>query len=109
MRSNLWSILDITDPIAVLLVIINNERKVFAVSPPGTTVAGEQLIPTLKPVGHQFTKFIVLFDFIVATAAFTSFGTTSPLYMRQHAIYLPAVGLHPTIMLAGSNTADDSS
>ena len=66
-------------------------------------------MPTLKPVGHQLTKFIVLLDLIVATAALTSLGTTSPLYMRQHAMYLPAVGEQPTIILAGSNTADESS
>ncbi|WRX32095.1 hypothetical protein QQP08_024582 [Theobroma cacao] len=40
-----------------------------------------------------------------ATAALTSFGTTSPRYIRQHAMYLPCLGSHFAIMLAGSNTA----
>lgn len=34
---------------------------------------------TLNPVGHQSTNWIVLFVLIVAIAAFTSLGTTSPL------------------------------
>jgi hypothetical protein len=63
----------------------------------------------LKPVGHHFTKLIVYFYLIVATAAFTSFGTTSPLYSRQHAIYFPEVGLLATIILPGSKTAEVSS
>ena len=33
----------------------------------------------LNPVGHQSTNWIDRFVFIVAIAAFTSFGTTSPL------------------------------
>jgi hypothetical protein len=63
----------------------------------------------LKPVGHHLTKFIVYLDLIVATAALTSFGTTSPLYSKQHAMYLPDVGLLATIILPGSNTAEVSS
>jgi len=39
---------------------------------------------------------------MVATAAFTSLGTTSPLYMRQQAIYLPWRGSHLAIIEAGS-------
>ena len=39
---------------------------------------------------------------MVATAAFTSLGTTSPRYIRQHAMYLPWRGSHLAIMLAGS-------
>ena len=35
-------------------------------------------MPHLKPVGHQSTNWIVRFVLIVATDAFTSFGTTSP-------------------------------
>ena len=35
-------------------------------------------MPHLKPVGHQSTNWIVRLVLIVATAAFTSFGTTSP-------------------------------
>lgn len=36
-------------------------------------------MPTLKPVGHQSTNWMVLLVFMVAMAALTSFGTTSPL------------------------------
>jgi len=32
---------------------------------------------------------MVLLVLMVATDALTSFGTTSPLYIKQHAIYLP--------------------
>merc|ERR1719416_246816 len=48
----------------------------LAKSPPGTTVGGWELMPHLKPVGHQSTNWMVLLVLIVATAAFTSFGTT---------------------------------
>jgi hypothetical protein len=40
-------------------------------------------------VGHQSTNWIDRFVFIVATALFTSCGTTSPRNKRQQAIYLP--------------------
>merc|ERR1711990_1004275 len=40
---------------------------------------------------------------MVATAALTSLGTTSPLYMRQQAMYFPWRGSHLAIMEAGSN------
>jgi hypothetical protein len=46
---------------------------------------------------------------MVAKAALTSFGTSSPRYMRQQAMYLPSVGLQATIILQGSKTADESS
>jgi hypothetical protein len=39
---------------------------------------------------------------MVATEALTSFGTTSPLYIRQQAIYLPCLGSHLAIMDDGS-------
>merc|ERR1712142_1129984 len=42
---------------------------------------------------------------MVAMAAFTSLGTTSPRYNRQHAMYLPWRGSHFTIWLAGSKQA----
>merc|ERR1719339_88203 len=42
---------------------------------------------------------------MVAIAAFTSFGTTSPLYNMQQAMYLPCLGSHFTIELAGSKQA----
>merc|ERR1719191_1011663 len=79
-------------------------RITLAKSPPGTTVGGWQLIPHLNPVGDQSTNWMVRFVLIVATAAFTSFGTTSPRYIMQHAMYLPWRGSHFTIMHAGSNT-----
>uniref|UniRef100_A0A182QUA6 Uncharacterized protein n=1 Tax=Anopheles farauti TaxID=69004 RepID=A0A182QUA6_9DIPT len=62
-------------------------------------------MPTLNPVGHQSTNWIVRFVLIVAMAAFTSFGTTSPRYSMQHAMYLPWRGSHFTIWLAGSKQA----
>ncbi|TYZ69144.1 hypothetical protein PybrP1_010479 [[Pythium] brassicae (nom. inval.)] len=60
-------------------------------------------MPHLKPVGHQSTNWIVRFVLIVATAAFTSLGTTSPRYMRHVAMYLPWRGSHLAIIDAGSN------
>lgn len=38
---------------------------------------------TLKPVGHQSTNWMVLFVLMVAIAAFTSLGTTSPLLVYK--------------------------
>ena len=55
-------------------------------------------MPHLKPVGHQSTNWMVRFVLMVATAALTSLGTTSPRYMRQHAMYLPWRGSHLVIM-----------
>merc|ERR1712076_329902 len=40
----------------------------------------------------------------VATAAFTSFGTTSPRYIMQQAMYLPWRGSHFTNIAEGSKT-----
>jgi hypothetical protein len=40
---------------------------------------------------------------MVATEALTSLGTTSPLYIKQQAIYFPCLGSHLTIIDAGSN------
>jgi len=45
---------------------------------------------------------MVLLVFTVATEAFTSLGTTSPLYIKQHAIYFPCLGSHLVIIAAGS-------
>lgn len=39
---------------------------------------------------------------IVAIEAFTSFGTTSPLYIIEQAIYFPCLGSHFAIIDAGS-------
>ncbi len=60
---------------------------------------------TLKPVGHQSTNWIVRFVLIWAMAALTSLGTTSPRYSMQQAMYLPRLGSHLTIWLAGSKHA----
>merc|ERR1711865_521760 len=76
----------------------------LAKSPPGTTVGGWKLIPHLNPVGDQSTNWMVRLVLMVATEAFTSFGTTSPRYIMQQAMYLPWRGSHLTNMLAGSNT-----
>jgi hypothetical protein len=45
---------------------------------------------------------MVLLVLIVAMAALTSLGTTSPLYIMEQAMYLPCLGSHLAIMLAGS-------
>merc|ERR550534_1695852 len=105
MRSNLWSRRAQASATAVVLLNMQTARWTLAKSPPGTTVGGWQLIPTLNPVGHQSTNWIVRLVLMVAIAAFTSFGTTSPRYSMQHAIYLPWRGSHFTIWLAGSKQA----
>merc|ERR1711988_572940 len=87
---------------AVELATMQHARMTLARSPPGTTVGGWWLIPHLKPVGHQSTNWLVLLVLMVATAALTSFGTTSPLYMRQQAMYFPCLGSHLAIIAAGS-------
>ena len=46
-------------------------------------------MPHLKPVGHQSTNWMVRLVLMVATAAFTSFGTTSPPETSK-----PATDLH---------------
>merc|ERR1719152_759846 len=106
MRSNLWSRRPETSPMAVVFEIMITARWTLARSPPGTTVGGWLLMPTLKAVGHQSTNWIVRLLLMVAMDAFTSLGTTSPRYMRTHAMYLPWRGSHLTIMFAGSNTAE---
>jgi hypothetical protein len=45
---------------------------------------------------------MVLLVLMVAIEALTSLGTTSPLYIMEQAIYLPCLGSHLAIMLAGS-------
>ncbi|KAF0755455.1 putative secreted protein [Aphis craccivora] len=62
-------------------------------------------MPTLNPVGHQSTNTMVRLVLMVAMAAFTSLGTTSPRYSMQQAMYLPCRGSHLTIWLAGSKHA----
>ena len=49
-------------------------------------------MPHLKPVGHQSTNWMVRLVLMVATAAFTSFGTTSPWERSRCCPFL--VGLH---------------
>jgi hypothetical protein len=46
---------------------------------------------------------MVLLVLMVAIEALTSFGTTSPLYNIEQAIYLPCLGSHLAIIEAGSN------
>ena len=104
MRSNLWSMRASTPAMAVVLDIMQTERCTLATSPPGTTVGGWLLMPTLKPGGPQSTNWMVRLDLMVTMDAFTSLGTTSPRYIMQHAMYLPWRGSHLTIMLAGSKT-----
>merc|ERR1711898_50915 len=88
--ANMRSILEKTSAMAVELEIMQTALMTLARSPPGT------------PVGHQSTNWMVLLVLMVATAALTSLGTTSPLYMRQQAMYLPWRGSHLAIMEAGS-------
>jgi len=45
---------------------------------------------------------MVLFVLMVAIEALTSFGTTSPLYIIEQAIYFPCLGSHFAIIFAGS-------
>jgi hypothetical protein len=59
-------------------------------------------MPSLKPVGHQSTNWMVRLVLSVATAAWASLGTTSPRYSRHVAMYFPWRGSHLTIWLLGS-------
>merc|ERR1712014_97189 len=93
-----------TSAMAVVLDNMQQALLTLAMSPPGTAVGASLLIPHLKPVGHQSTNWMVLLVLMVATAALTSFGTTSPLYIKQQAIYFPCLGSHLTIIEAGSKT-----
>jgi len=45
---------------------------------------------------------MVLLVLMVAIEALTSFGTTSPLYIMEQAIYFPCLGSHFAIIFAGS-------
>lgn len=69
---------------------------------PGTLAGGSLQMPSLKPVGHQSTNWIVRLVLMAATAELTSLGTTSPRYRSAHAMYLPWRGSHLTIWLFGS-------
>merc|ERR1711997_124979 len=90
---------------AVVLESMHTARATLAMSAPGTQHGGWELIPTLNPVGHQSTNWTALLFLMVAMAVLTSLGTTSPLYRRQQAMYLPWRGSHFTIWLAGSKQA----
>lgn len=61
-------------------------------------------MPTLKPVGHQSTKLIVLLVLSVYTPKEASFGIISPLKLSAQAMNFPNLGSHFAIKLAGSNT-----
>jgi len=45
---------------------------------------------------------MVLLVLMVAIEALTSFGTTSPLYIIEQAMYFPCLGSHLAIIEAGS-------
>ena len=52
-----------------------------------------------------YPTWILRLVLIVAIAALTSFGTTSPRYNMQQAMYFPCRGSHLTIWLCGSKQA----
>jgi hypothetical protein len=54
--------------IAVVFESMHSERETLARSPPGTFAGGSLQMPSLKPVGHQSTNWIVRFVLIAATA-----------------------------------------
>lgn len=66
---------------------------------------GERCILIAVTLWNIILRFCHLFVLIVAIAAFTSLGTTSPRYNMQQAMYLPCRGSHFTIWLAGSKQA----
>lgn len=69
-------------------------------NPPNPSI----LLNLLSWFTYQSTNCTVRLVLIVATAALTSLGTTSPRNIKQQAIYFPCLGSHLAIMLAGSNT-----
>merc|ERR1711935_1074306 len=105
MRSNLWSMRERASTMAVVLATMQTARLTSAKSPPGIVKGLQELIPVLKPVGHQSTNWMVRLVLMVAMEALTSLGTTSPRYIMQQAMYLPWRGSHLVIMLAGSKQA----
>merc|ERR1711977_487455 len=104
-RSNLWSMRWKTSAMAVELETMQTLLSACAKSPPGTAHIGCELMPHLKPVGLQSTNCTVCFALTVWIAWFTSLGTTSPRYSRQHDMNLPLRGSHLTIWFCGSNAA----
>uniref|UniRef100_A0A224Y0E5 Uncharacterized protein n=1 Tax=Panstrongylus lignarius TaxID=156445 RepID=A0A224Y0E5_9HEMI len=75
--------------IAVVLQSMHNALLVGAMSPSGRQQGARLFIPTLNPDGDQSTNLTSFFFLICAIAALTSLGATSPLYSRQHAMYIP--------------------
>jgi hypothetical protein len=73
-----WSSRAQAEAMAVVLESMQSDRETLAVSPPGTSSGGWLQIPSLKPVGHQSTNWMVLLVLIEAMAALQSLGTTSP-------------------------------
>jgi len=69
--------------------IMVKARGAAAKSLPGTAVGACPLIPTLKPVGLQSTKRMLLLLLIIANARVTSLLTISQRYMRQQDMYFP--------------------
>ena len=78
-----------TSPIAVVLDNIHKALETSAIPEFGGAVGALELIPILKPVGHQSTKLMLRRALMVAIAAEQSFGTTSPRYNKQHDMYFP--------------------
>src|SRR5262245_16645449 len=101
-KSNLWSRRAQASAMEVVLLNMHTARLTGANCAPWATVGGWQLMPTLKPVGDQSTNCTVFLALMRPMAWLTSFGTTSPRYKRQQAIYLPWRGSHLTIWFFGS-------
>jgi hypothetical protein len=62
------------------------------------------LMLTLKPVGHQSTKFTVSLVRTAAAEVMASLGVTSPLYMSEQAMYFPREGSQLAMVLPGWKT-----
>jgi len=74
--------------------IKQQDLGIFAYPSFGTTLRGSLLIPILKPVGHQSTKFMVLYFLMAVIELTTSLGETSPLNIIEQAINLLRLVLH---------------
>merc|ERR1711977_456398 len=83
-----------TSATVVVLEIIQQARWTLARSPPGTTVGGWQLMPHLKPVGHQSTNWMGRLVLMVATEALTSFGNVTTVHeAASHVLAVARVAL----------------
>ena len=80
----------------VVLLIMMHARWTLAKSPPGTTVGGWLLIPTLKAVGHQSTNWMVRLDLTAAMEELTSLGDDiSTVHQNaRHVLSVARVTLH---------------